>query len=427
MKIFFKGLCTLISLFLLIASSCKNPEDLGLEVQPNNIPLGAIITDTVSMLTYIQTEDTILTNVLSRTAIGTFMDMAVGSTTAEAALQPYLSVNALALGRDSLIDSMVLQLAYSDFYGDSNSTFELTVYRLDSGQLKPNTDYNQFQNFNYGSTEVGKLTFKPQPKTQVTYTNVIGGANDTVITQYPQLRVTLYKAFAEELFYAGKDKYASRDAFKNLLGGLYIKCKATSGVGGIMHFDNSSSRKSNLVYYYSNTVNSLKNTTSQLFPVDFGSVRATKITHTYNADIANKLTDTISNQSTVYVKALAGLQTILKFPNIDSLKDKSVARATITIPVLSNDFAPVPTLTLYYKNNLGTYSTFSAAILNAAKTEYIADLSLNLQGVINGKIPNKIFIKGYNTATNSLFSARSIIGGAKGATPVKLRLIYTKL
>ncbi|HEY0771947.1 MAG TPA: DUF4270 family protein, partial [Sphingobacteriaceae bacterium] len=109
-------LTLLISLFIL--SACNNPDNIGLEVDPDYAINGTLV-DTATIISRTVPEDTVQTTSLGKYPMGYMNDPVFGTTEANIALSLSLPSNNQTFGTNPVLDSAVLVLKYADFYGDS--------------------------------------------------------------------------------------------------------------------------------------------------------------------------------------------------------------------------------------------------------------------------------------------------------------------
>src|SRR6185369_7945638 len=200
-------------------SSCKDPDELGLEVLPNSDQVFVISTDTTTLLTVTTREDSLSSKGVSLQLLGSYTDPVFGRSDAgfysqiRLGLTPTLSHDTFAL----IPDSLILSLAYAGYYGDTNTTQTLHVYRMDDG-IQADSGYytsKSFALYNPPDDLANGFSFVPKPKTPF---------GDSTGTQPAQLRIPLSLALADSLLsFNGRPQYADNPTWVQYFKGLYIK------------------------------------------------------------------------------------------------------------------------------------------------------------------------------------------------------------
>ncbi|KQB99308.1 DUF4270 domain-containing protein [Pedobacter sp. Hv1] len=461
-------LTLLISLFLF--ASCEKSATIGLEVDPTSALQGDLA-DTLTVSSRTVLDEDAATVGLTRYPLGAITDPIFGKT--EAALA--LAVNTpdvanYTFGTNAVIDSAVLSLSFGgEFYGDSTSNYSIDVRQL-SSNLRERTSYLSSAQYATNSTLIGNRTGKVYPTTPFKITDIVVGKPDTLKTVSPQIRIKLDNSFIQNNIVALSEatlKTNSRfaDAFK----GLYVQVNkvGSTGTGGLMFFDFAST-KSNLTLYYkkqSTATTTEKDTVATNFPIDnnFGPVAAS-IKHDYTGTpIATQLANPTQQYGVTYLQPLIGVRNKISFPYLDKFMAAAgkivVNKAELIIDLSSGTdaqpFNAAPRLALY-RNDIAEkrkaladddrsdfrYPTDASytfgGTFNAVKKQYVFNVSLYVQDLLNGKTKDYgTFLVPVATAETSGFAptltsgARSVIGAFKknpatGDNIMKLKIYYTK-
>ncbi|WCT12626.1 DUF4270 family protein [Mucilaginibacter jinjuensis] len=353
MKFFRLDLLTLlISLFIL--NSCKNQDNLGLNVDPAQQINGTLI-DTATLTTKTIPEDSVVTSGLPKTPLAYFQDPAIG--TSEANIATLLSLpNSAAYTLPSgtvTIDSAVLVLPFNDgFYGDSlTSKYKINVYQLAEQPSSTSVYYgNKSWQVNKG-TVLGSQTFNSRTHTPIQITNIVAGAKDTLKTVPAQLRVKISPNFIyNNLFGASTAVLNSNNLFQNQVKGLYLTLdKNQQGNGGRFNISLDSSR---VDIYYKATTGTTIDTAMVTLPL---ANRAAEIKRTYSTAVQAALNSTATSQEIVYYEGLGGTRTKISFPYLkniikDAGSDVIINRAELVVTAAAGTdipYIPNPKLSLY--------------------------------------------------------------------------------
>jgi hypothetical protein len=363
MKFFRIDLLTLlISLFIL--GSCKNPDGIGLGVDPSQA-VQANLVDTATVNTTTMVDDSVLTNNILNTPLSYFKDPDMGTTEANIAASLNLpGGGAYTLPTGTItIDSAVLVLPYSDgFYGDSLSTrYKVNVYQLKEPLVSGRSYYSN-RAWSFDNTNLlGSQTFKVTPKTRRKIKDIVVGGPDTAKNVIPQLRIPINASFINTNFFkAPASQLASNSAFINNIKGLYItvdQAQTTGGPGGTIYFSMGSGNCSVDVYTRVNNAGTIDTLVTKL---GVGNPHAVQIKHDYSSApaVVSQLNNPTVSSNTLYLQGLSGLRAKISFPYLKKLLPANLAnndvvlnRAELVIsPVAGTGVAPLvptPRLTLY--------------------------------------------------------------------------------
>lgn len=366
MKFFRIDLLTLlISLFIL--GSCKNPDSVGLPIDPTQTSQSNLI-DTATINTVTVPDDSVTTSNVSKAPLAWFKDPIFGTTEANiaAALNLPGSSAFSAPAGTTTIDSAVLVMNYADgFYGDSLTTsYKVNVYQLNEPILT-SRGYSNLKAWSYQSALLGTKTFFPRPKTGLKITTIVTGAKDTLIRVGPQLRIPMDPTWVTtKIFNATASQLTTNSVFQNYIKGLYITLdKTRPGVGGNLFFNMASDTTTRLdIYYRANNAGTID---TGKITMQVGTPHAVQIVHNYTgaaAALNTQLANTNVNASfnTLYLQGLGGLRAKISFPYLKKIlaaqpagTDIVLNRAELVVtPVAGTDipFVPTPRLTMYRKD-----------------------------------------------------------------------------
>src|SRR5260221_2250852 len=323
----FFRLTTYLIAGVIFLNSCSDPDIIGLDIQPPGDKINLVYTDTTKVTAYTVREDSLRTDEVSQYLLGSYADSGFGRTDASISAQvllPSLNVN---LGSALSLDSVVLTLAYNGYYGDTTTAQMFHVYQL-TEDMHLDTGYYSNRAFSYNPVELGSVTIAPSPHDSV----MVNGVNTA-----PHLRIALTIALGNALLQMSSDSnLTTNEHFLSLFKGLYIKTDPINSGGGIFYF-NLLASQSKLTLYYQNAA-----ADSQSFSFIFtaSSARMTHFVHDYSSlPIQQQLNDSTNGDSLVYVQAMAGVKTKIRFPNLKNLLAGgmvAVNKAELEITVAGN-------------------------------------------------------------------------------------------
>lgn len=217
----------LVCLSMFVLFGCKEEENIvGLDVQPDSDKLALIFCDTTIINAYSIKEDSIPTSKTAMNLLGYTKDPIFGKTQAGIYSQFRLAVSSLDFGDNAILDSIVLTLSYTGFFGDTLQPFIVKVFELDESIDIKKTYYNT-SSLNHNTTnltEASSFQVYPKPKT-------INSADST--QKKPVIRIPLNKSFGSEKFItkSGLTELADNDKFLAYFKGLYIITEGVNNTG----------------------------------------------------------------------------------------------------------------------------------------------------------------------------------------------------
>jgi hypothetical protein len=448
----------LISLFIL--NGCKNPDGVGLDIDPSEQIQGTLI-DTLTVNSKLIPEDSIVTTNLAKLPLALIKDDVLGLTEANIITSLGLpGATKFTPSGTAVVDSAVLILKYtSGFYGDSlNTNYTINVHQLQERPYLQN--YYNTKNWDFSPEIIGSRSFYARPTDSLYIRDIVVGGDDTLKKVAAQLRVPIDVNFIKQrIFSASASQLASEEAFNNYIKGLYItldKDQTIGGKGGAFYFQLDSSA---LDVYYKIDNNDTTETSVASFSVN--KVSVAKIQHDYSGTVVEDAMNSTSSSETVsYVQGLLGLRTKISFPYLKELKESAgdiiINRAELVItPITPVDyvFAPASRLSLYRYDiakqrinlpdatstdprfiGLGSFNGFYDPSKKAYRfviTGYIQDL---LRGRLTdyGTFVSPSDLGNLSTVDLSpsiLTAGRTVFGGGANTAGqrIKLNIIYTKI
>ena len=126
-----KFLVLMIGALILTCSACKkSPNTIGNNLLNENNYIGVFRTDTTEIVCYSYLDDSIGTKNVSYALLGSSLDPVFGLTQAGFYTQFHLSTAGHNFGESPILDSIVLQLCVSNYYGDTSVMQTVHAYEL---------------------------------------------------------------------------------------------------------------------------------------------------------------------------------------------------------------------------------------------------------------------------------------------------------
>jgi hypothetical protein len=436
---FYPGRLSVVILIIILFSSCtKKPDQVGLSLQPVSAELSVVFDNSSGLLVHSVREDSVRTdvNVIKTGMLGSLLDPEFGKTTAEIFSQFRLSENGHDFGTDPVVDSMVLSLSYSGFYGDSMATQTVKIYEIDQDMVD-DTSYYSNQTISDNGVEIGNLTFVPALNDSVN----VGGE-----MKAPQLRITLLDDFAQRIISADEAVFVDNTAWLEYMKGFRITSEPTVSGGGIMQFDMFDLNTVLTIYYRSGTP---EDTLSFTFLSNSSCARFSGYEHYDYAEASSELRvqildgDTTGGADMFYLQSMGGVKAQIRLPDIQSFfADGPVAineaKLVLNLYDDGNDLGPPPQLALAMIDEDGEYitipdfteaGTYYGGYLNEGETQYFFRISRFVQQVLTGQsrnYPLALLISGASFRANRVI----LFGPEATSNPemkMRLEVTYTKV
>ena len=379
--------CTLVLLTCILLTSCKDERtNIGEDILGNL--LDTEFTDTITLQAYSILEDTINTTNTSANILGHVSDPVFGKSSAGIFTQLALSGSAVNFGANPVIDSVILTLQLSGYYGDTNSNVGIRVHQLNEA-LDSQTKYYQNSTVGYDPTPLNySLTgYSIQPNSSIVVdTNVLNA----------HLRIRLSNQFGQYLLNHQDDL---NNRLKDFLKGLYINAVSHTGNDGYMLITNMTSALSGMTLYYHNDENQPQRYT---LSCSEKCVRFTHFDHAYNT----------SGSSDFIQEVLHGQTTLGE--DVLFIQGGGGVKTRITFPYLENAFAK-------YDNKVAIHRA-ELVITNADPNEqfFIQPNILTLQGI--RKSDNAIRF----LPDDDYYTSSNYFGGTYDAAKAEYRFRITK-
>jgi hypothetical protein len=428
----------------LLMNACKEPDDIGLNIQPQGDMLNIMFSDTTSIIAYSFFDSKLNTRNASLNLLGSIHDPIFGTINAGFCTQFEPTAFNIGFGHNPVIDSLVLVLAYNSYYGDTSTAQTVKVYELNEklDQILPKDTIFSNHTVQYDIfTELADYSFYPRPTTKIKIdTNTLS----------PQLRIRLSDDLAEKFIFVDSTVYSSDAKFQNFFKGLYVVTNPVNTDGSICYFNlnrTDATKLSKLVLYYHNDTIAK----SQSFVVDQSScITFNKFEHNNYQDASQLLKDQINGNkslgdSLLYLQAMSGLSVNLSFPYLQNWYNEGkilINRAELVITAEENgtyidDYYACPKLGLGWDKNNSHYilldddtrtntSSVFGGVYNKTTKEYSFNITRHIQYLLDNNITQTgLYMPVYGSAINA---SRLIFKGSKRSVGrLRLNLTYTKL
>lgn len=432
-------------LSLAIYSCSKEPDAIGLDVQPPSDRIGTNFVDTTKVIAYSVLEDTIVTSKLSQNVVGYLNDPYFGVTKASMVTQFNLPSRDIVFPSNAILDSVVLVVSYRGFYGDTSAGVNFKVYEV-AEDLNSNDTY--YQN-SVIETSQKSINFEPNAFLTTQASSPVYSSSDTVS---PAFRIRLNTNWARTKFFekSGQSELSTNENFRSYFKGLKISAAAAKGVGHVVYLGINKSTTSGIYCYYHTATE--QSVFRLLVEDDCARI------NTYEHNNYGGATSLIRNQLLLkdsslgafqlYLHPGGGINTKIKFPTIrEQFKNRRVVinRAELVITNLisnSNGYYVPAKLTMALNSSTGGYQflpddaitegeEYFGGSFNQATNEYRFRITRYIQQLINTTTADygmTLFISGRAVYANRLIFAgykQNMVAGR--VKPLRLEISYTYL
>lgn len=411
----------------LCIQACDEPDLVGANIQPAKDKISLAIDTTLKIISYTVIEDSLRSDDVSASLIGSYKDGVFGISTASVFTQCRLSSNNASFGTNPVLDSIVLSLVYDGFYGDTSFEQSFKVFELTEDIYK-DSSYTSNRVFGYDQNEIASSDFYPSPKDSVS----VEGANKT-----PHLRIKLSDNLGQKLLdQSGSSNLANNDAFLAFFKGLYITPANVSqnvDVGAILYFNLLSALSKLTLYYHNSTDFSL----AFDFLINDYCARINHFTHDYSGvAVETQLNspDSINGYNTVYVQAMAGVKSKILIPDIMNLAESgkiAINKAELIVELSQGTFGPYPQpdkMLVLKVDSLGKndflldqFESHYNGKYQSSSYSYRFNITRHIQSILSGEKDYGMYLLPYGTVTSA---NRAIIEGNQN---MKLYITYTRV
>lgn len=402
---FFMKYLFLFSLFSIIVASCTDPQVIGLEVQPESDKISiSSLDDSNPFSLATKSADSVRTDEPLVALLGNYESSNFKDVSASFSTQLLLSQNAVDFGSSPVLDSAILSLVYSSYYGDTTIEMGIKIEQLDEAIHYDSSYYsNEVLTASPFSTPL-EYSFFPRPNTSV----IADG--DTVGQTVLKINVD---QIGQMILDAGTDNLVDNPAFLSFFKGL--KISPSDNVSSSILYFNLKDAGSKLTIYYNDTLS---------YDLLIGS-SAARINHF-------EIEENVDLDNLYGVQSMGGTELHLTFNNLSSLRqeleNKVINQALISFSAENNtDLNPShPSLSLVRMDSTGT-TYFLADILEGQAhfggvledNQYKFNISKYMLDLINGT---------YTDSTLVLVSAGEAVNANRTeiSQEVDINIIYTE-
>lgn len=429
----------MITTLALAFTSCKkSPETIGYNDNFDDNYFEAYYTDTTQIVCHSYL-DSIATSRAANALLGAMKDPVFGNTEAGFYTQFRPSVAGQSFGSNPVMDSLVLQLCISGYYGDTTVMQTAHAYVLTDSLSFDSTYYSQSFVATDNIDQANGYQFTPHPKTKV---HIIG--NDT-ITQ-PIIRIPLSQELGNYLMTLDTTAYSRPDLFKQHFKGLYLICDPVGFNGAItsINLTNNTYTLLQLYYHDASTPNKPQRYN---FYVTTSDTYFNHFDHDYmqgSSEFVSQLMEGQEGlgQTALYLQAMGGVRAWLKFPNLDHWTDSLegchlvVNEAKLILPastMLTDSTFKAPTnfILLGFNADSTTYllpdyyegTSYFGGTYNSSQQSVTFRITRYLQSVILKKKDNVGLCLGINGAAYN--AQRLVINGPESNEMEKMHLEVT--
>lgn len=428
------------SLFIFLLNCKKEENFVGSELQNEDININKL--DNFSIKTYTTLADSLISDNLSNSTLGSMNDMVMGKTNSSFFIQLRISSDNVDFASGGpltnvILDSVVLAMEYQDHYGNLDAqTFE--VYQISEDMSRDSTYYNgkSFANLGTNLVQSGFGTQIPDPTSTV---YIDGDSLDA------QLRLRLDNSFGQTILNeSGNTTLSDNESFAQFMKGIEVKVNNPGqavGEGGIFLFDLLSAN-SKVTLYYRDTA--LNDTVQFDLLINSSSARVNFNSHDYTGtQVEAQIADSTLGQNEVFIQGLHGVKTEIVLEDVMKLKDSGIIinKAVLTMPVdytAGDAFEPNSQL-IIIRNELGEkyllpdQTMFSAEAglnnvggqWNEDDSQYEFVITRYINNLLNGNFPNNNLT--LETASSMVTPNRAVLFGHNAVTnKPKLTITYTK-
>ena len=280
-------------------SSCrKNPKTIGNDLQPSNSFITVSTKDSLDIVTSTFTVPYLSTKMLGYAFLGNNNDPIFGISNFDFYTQFSLSTESQTWGDNAIADSMVLNLTYNGYYGDTLEYMTVRAYEILEDMYADST-YRSNMVLECDEAELANHVFSPRPHT----------APDTILDR-GVLSIPIDPSLGQK-FIDNESELVSNSNFKEFFKGLHLQCDITNAEAAICYFNMTHSYTYLRLYYHNDT-----DTLHYDFKVNSSDVRFNHYYHDFTA-AENPITfnDTVNNAK-LYVQGAAGTRVWIDFPNL---------------------------------------------------------------------------------------------------------------
>lgn len=300
-----------LALILMVAlaafSSCKKtPKEVGTDLQPASSMITVAFTDATDIVASTENINSVASTNLYMLAVGNMNDSIFGITNFDFYTQISLTTESQTWGTNAVADSVVFNLCYSGYFGDTTEYLTVKVFEL-TEEMQADTTYRSTTTFEYDPTILADYSFSPRPLT----------SPDTILDR-GTLRIPVNPSLGNKMI-ENEANMTSNTKFKEFFKGLYVDCEQTNANGAVCYLNPTHTYTYLRVYYHNDT-----DTLFYDFGISSSDVRVNHYAHDYSGH-----ENIFEDNSRLYVQGSAGTKVRIDFPNIKEWADAQSGHVVI--------------------------------------------------------------------------------------------------
>ncbi len=417
-----------LSLLFILAflGACKKAEFGNPALLPSTLLIKGAVNQGQRMVAFSEVQDSVSSDETTVNLAGSMNDPLFGSTTAGFFAQLRLSGVNVDFGTAPVLDSVVLTLAYYNYYGDTVTPQKFSVHEVSEALSK---DHDYASNTAIAS-DPGNIGFCTR----------LHHINDSVsvsgVNKAPHLRIRLEDGLGERLLAMSSAGYLQTDdTFLPQFQGVYVtgEDNLSSGTGSIVYFDLLNLQSGMTVYY--------NHGTAYTFPFTDKSARINHFSHKFGTtEVGKQLAGSATDTARIYLQGACGTTARIFFPDLVRLADSGkvvINKAELVLKVASgttDQYAASSKLLLGRVDDAGANqvledqfggNAYFGGSYNADLKQYSFNIAKYAQGLIDGSFTDhglRIL-----TAGSAVSAARTVLNGVNSTEgPIELTIIYTR-
>jgi len=411
---------------------------------PEDSKLQVYWTDTITVYGYSNRVDSVRSDELSYNYLGAIKDPVFGSVVSGIYTQFTITSLGHDFGPNPQMDSLILQMAYAGYYGDTSTTILAHAYELEEG-LEFDEEYYSNLELQHSISDYLNYSFVAKPNDTTQVIDTIAG--DT--TQIgPVQRFNLSDndpALGNKLLLADTGIMSNSETFRDYFNGLYLLTEPSDDDGVLLRFNLLDTKTGMVLYYRNDTADSLRYN----YAISSTTPRVAKYIHDYTnaeTDFRSQVIDgdTSLGAKKFYSQGFAGIKGVIKFPHLREWSRNgniAVNEAKLFFTGFEEEpYNGAPAAMLLVKaTEDGDYEliedqyqgeTFYDGVYKSSTNEYVFRVTNHLQSLISDStlIDYGLYIF---TNASSINPKRYVFNGYQPendtVSPFRLELIYTDL
>ena len=301
-------------LVIIIFNSCTDPNNLGLEVQPESDIITFHVTENFTWQEgFTISEDSLPSDETLSLLLGQINDPIFGENSAEFITQILLSANNNIIGENPEVDSVILSYSYSGYYGELEDFSSVNVQEIDFDIFKDSVYYSNSFNLENTNSLVNTFAIKKE-------------------NESPFLKISLKNTFGQKILDFGETILQENDVFLQNFRGLHVTANSQNT---ILYLNPSGLNTKLVIYYHNSSQDSLE----LEFQLDNNTARVNLFNDKSDFSILN-------DQSYKYIQSMAGYKLLVNINGLDSIKKvligKSINKATMTFTIADDSQIDYP-------------------------------------------------------------------------------------